>query len=78
MCPGAPDKDMESMKVMVNGEERVLERSLSLTEFLAQHRLNAKMVVVEHNRVIVPRERYDTVSLQDQDELEIVQMMAGG
>jgi thiamine biosynthesis protein ThiS len=36
------------------------------------------MVVVEHNYEIVPRERYDEIVLREGDNLEIVQMVAGG
>jgi thiamine biosynthesis protein ThiS len=36
------------------------------------------MVVVEHNGEIVPRDRYPDIILLDGDNLEIVQMMAGG
>jgi thiamine biosynthesis protein ThiS len=34
--------------------------------------------VVERNGEIVPRDRYSDTSIQDGDNLEIVQMMAGG
>jgi sulfur carrier protein len=66
------------MQLQVNGECLTLEKPVTIAEFLVAHNLNAKMVVVEHNRVIVPRERYDEALLQPGDELEIVQMMAGG
>lgn len=66
------------MEVTVNGETRSLKMPISISEFLDLYALNARMVVVEHNRVIVPRERYDEVVLHDGDEIEIVQMMAGG
>jgi len=66
------------MQLLVNGENRILEKQVSIAEFLTAHDLNPKMVVVEHNRIIVPRDRYAEVLLQDGDEIEIVQMMAGG
>ena len=66
------------MEVMVNGETRLLETPMTVAEFLKAHGLNPKMVVVEHNRVILARTWYDETTLQPGDELEIVQMMAGG
>ena len=66
------------MQLFVNGENRILDKSVSISEFLAAHNLNPKMVVVEHNRVIVPHDQYADVRLQAGDEIEIVQMMAGG
>ena len=67
-----------AMEVVVNGENRTLPKSMPISEFLVLHGLNAKMVVVEHNRTIVPREHYQVVMLKSGDEIEIVQMMAGG
>jgi sulfur carrier protein len=66
------------MELMVNGETRLLERSMSIAELLESHNLKPKMVVVERNRIIVPRELYDSTQLLPGDEIEIVQMMAGG
>jgi len=66
------------MELVVNGETREVERGLSIAEFLERHNLKPQMVVVERNRAIVPRERYASTILEHGDELEIVQMMAGG
>jgi len=66
------------MEVTVNGESRILEHPVSITEFLLRHNLKPQMVVVERNRAIVPRERYASTMLEQGDEIEIVQMMAGG
>jgi sulfur carrier protein len=66
------------MELLINGESRTVAEPMSILDLLAQHSLDAKMVVVEHNRVIVPRDCYDQVILEAGDEVEIVQMMAGG
>lgn len=64
--------------LLVNGEERQIEGSISIAQFLAAHKLHERMVVVEHNGEIIPRARYGDVFLCEGDTLEIVQMMAGG
>ena len=51
---------------------------MTIRELLASKGLHEKIVVVEHNSEIVPRERYDAVVVGADDDLEIVQMMAGG
>ena len=66
------------MQLIVNGEERQVEDTPTLGEFLALCALPSKMVVVERNGEIVPREKYDMTMLANNDVLEIVQMMAGG
>ena len=64
--------------ITANGERRELERDMTITEFLDLRGLQARMVVVEHNREIIPRDRYSETTIRDGDELEVVQMMAGG
>ena len=62
----------------VNGKRVDLDEPMTIAQFLASKNLHEKIVVVERNREIVPRERYADVVLGSGDELEIVQMMAGG
>lgn len=66
------------IELTVNGKTIALETPTSLADFLAARGLHEKMVVVEHNREIVRRERFGDILLQAGDEVEIVQMMAGG
>jgi sulfur carrier protein len=66
------------IRVFINGEEREIESDTTVLEFLQRHDLNPKTLVVEHNREILPRDRYAQVLLTAGDEVEIVRMMAGG
>lgn len=66
------------MELVVNGETRRLEGPMTIGQLLNAYSLKAALVVVEHNGVIIPRDRYDAVELREGDTLEIVQMMAGG
>jgi sulfur carrier protein len=66
------------IELTINGEVRTLAGPTGLSEFLAECGLHEKRVVVERNREIVPRHAYAEVILQAGDEVEIVQMMAGG
>ncbi len=66
------------MQLVINGEAREVEGTPTLGEFLTARNLLPRMVVVERNGDIVPREKYDETLLMASDVLEIVQMMAGG
>ncbi len=66
------------MELTVNGESRDVQGVQTIADLLALHNVQARTVVVEHNRDIIPRDRYADTRLQDGDRLEIVQMMAGG
>ena len=66
------------IEVTINGEERELEGSMTISELLADYNLKEKMIVVEHNYQILPRDQYGSTRVDAGDRLEIVQMMAGG
>lgn len=66
------------MQLIVNGEERDVAEVQTLGEFLVACALPSRLVVVERNGGIVPREKYAETPLVSGDVLEIVQMMAGG
>ena len=66
------------MKITVNGDSIELTQQISILDFLEQHNLKPQMVVVEHNRIIISRDKYGESILADGDNVEIVQMMAGG
>jgi len=66
------------MQLTINGKHVEIEQPLTIRELLASKGLHERIVVVEHNREIVPRDRYGDVIVVGGDNLEIVQMMAGG
>jgi len=66
------------VKITVNGEQRNLDQKVSLHEFLEQNKINLNVVVVEHNYVIVDREKWKDIALKDRDNLEILQFVGGG
>ncbi|MFQ3611412.1 MAG: sulfur carrier protein ThiS [Fimbriimonadales bacterium] len=66
------------MRVRINGTERDLPEPTTLLELLAERGIDPRTVVVEYNYEIIPRERYGEITLQEGDNLEIVQMVAGG
>lgn len=66
------------MQVRINGKERELPEPITLLQLLQERGVDPRMVVVEYNYEILPRERYSEITLQDGDNLEIVQMTAGG
>lgn len=66
------------MRVRINGAERELPESTTLLQLLRERGIDPRMVVVEYNYEIVPRDRYEQIVLREGDNLEIVQMTAGG
>lgn len=66
------------MKLTVNGESRTFESVATLTDLLAALGLDARAVVVEHNRAIVRRPTLAETPVRDGDTIEIVHFVGGG
>ena len=69
------------LTLMVNAETRVLDPApdpASLTAVIALLVNNPQLVVAEHNGVIAPRSRWDSIVVKDDDTLEIVTIVGGG
>ncbi|MFN3690929.1 MAG: sulfur carrier protein ThiS [Fimbriimonadales bacterium] len=66
------------MQVRINGKDYELPESTTLLQLLQERGVDPRMVVVEYNYEILPRERYGEITLREGDTLEIVQMTAGG
>lgn len=69
---------MSDLRLTVNGDPRSLAGPATLTDLLAQLRLDPRMVVVELNREIVRREFLSGRQLKDGDAIELVHFVGGG
>jgi thiamine biosynthesis protein ThiS len=67
------------ISLTVNGTARTVPAGTTLAQLLAGLELDPRMLIVEHNRVILrDRERYSTCSLASGDTLELVHFVGGG
>ena len=64
--------------LMVNGKPRDLDAPQDLLTFLKGHGVNLKHVAVGYNGVVLEKDRYPEVTLQEGDVLEIVRPVGGG
>ena len=62
----------------MNGKERDLRAGLTVRGMLESLELEPGMIVVERNREILTRSRYDEVEVRDGDRLELVHFVGGG
>jgi thiamine biosynthesis protein ThiS len=68
-----------TIALTVNGDRRTIAAGTSLSAYLASLKLDPRLVVVEHNRVILrDREAYPSIVLGAGDVLEIVHFVGGG
>ena len=66
------------MKLIINGEDRTFDGSLSLCSLVETLGMKADRVAIELNRQIFPRDRWNATHLTDGDRIEIVQFVGGG
>ena len=67
-----------SINVTINGEAKLLNGTMTLTEMLIFLGLDPKKIAVERNLEIVPRSTYALVEVSDGDRYEIVHFIGGG
>lgn len=70
--------EQATIKVQLNGKERVIDRGHTVRSLLSSLELNPGMVVVELNRDILERDRYEDFAVAEGDTLELVHFVGGG
>ncbi len=66
------------MRVTANGREFDVAPPTTVASFIRLRELDPRFVVVERNGEPLSRDRYDQVTLEDGDRLELVRAVAGG
>lgn len=62
----------------MNGEPLEIAGPITISALLADLRIDSRLVAVEHNLIVVKRDRYETVVVHGGDEVEIVNFVGGG
>lgn len=66
------------MQLQINGKTKELNDNITILQMLEELNLHPQRVAVELNREIVKRDRYNSLRLNDGDEIEILQFVGGG
>ena len=66
------------VRITLNGDSRVLERRMTITELLAELEIDPRRVAVERNYIIIKRDAYATTPVDNGDQIEIVNFVGGG
>ena len=65
------------MKIQLNGEEKDVSAT-TVAALVAELKLEARVIAVEHNLEVVSKSAYETTALNPGDRIEIVHMIGGG
>ena len=63
--------------VKINGEEKEIAGK-NLLEYLKEAGFEPERVVVERNLDIIPKEQFASVTIQDEDVIEVLRFVGGG
>jgi thiazole synthase len=66
------------IEIRLNGETHEVPASLNVAQLLEHFELPKDRVAVERNRMIVPKVQWETVTVGQGDELEVVHFVGGG
>lgn len=66
------------MKIVVNGEEKVIPGSMALSDLLGFLGLPDERVAVEVNLDVVPRTKWAKTPVAEMDRIEIIHFVGGG
>ncbi|HXF12920.1 MAG TPA: sulfur carrier protein ThiS [Terriglobales bacterium] len=66
------------MNLIINGEDRQFDSALTISALVDRLGMKPDRVAIELNRQLMPRERWATTQLADDDRLEIVHFVGGG
>ena len=64
--------------VFINGQPRQVREGEGILSLILQHRLDPKMIPVEHNQKALLRSEWDAQQLQHGDRMEFIRVVAGG
>lgn len=67
------------MKIIINGEEHVLEeKRATVIDMLKKYNLENARIAVEQNGNILMKEEWEQTLLSEKDQIEIVHFVGGG
>ena len=66
------------MQITLNGDKYEVAGPLTVTDLLVRLDIDARRVAVEHNLVVLKRDAFDRTTVQEGDEVEIVNFVGGG
>ena len=66
------------LRIMLNGDPHEVAGPLTVANLLARLEIDSRRVAVEHNLIVLKRDRFSTTLVQAGDAVEIVNFVGGG
>jgi sulfur carrier protein len=66
------------MRITLNGDPYQLDQPVTISELLAKLEIDPRRVAVELNLVVLKRPTFESTTIKEGDEVEIVNFVGGG
>jgi len=66
------------IKIKINGQDWEVPPETNILDLLSRFKISPRICVVEVNSEIVRRGEYNTRTLKEGDQIEIIRLVAGG
>ncbi|MEK9629603.1 MAG: sulfur carrier protein ThiS [Nitrospinota bacterium] len=66
------------MELTINGEKREIKESQNLADLVKELDIQAPNFAMALNQQVVPRSKYDSTPIKENDQVEIVHAVGGG
>jgi len=69
---------VNELQILLNSEKEILEKQITISEFLLAKGLNPETIIVEYNGTILKKQEWSNIDLRDRDQLEVLNFVGGG
>lgn len=69
---------MSKIKIILNGEEKILQHEMTISELIAQFELDCKKIAIEKDLEIINPDQFAKTVLTNGSRVEIVHFIGGG
>jgi sulfur carrier protein len=67
------------MKILLNNREEEFDRDfLTVSEMLELKKFSFRMRIIKINGILISKEKYDSVTIMDGDNVQMLYLMSGG
>jgi sulfur carrier protein len=71
-------QDNFAMELIINGDKREVKESQNLADLVKELDIQAHNFAIALNQQVVPRSKFDSTTIKDNDKIEIVHAVGGG
>ena len=66
------------LELTINGEQRKINKSQNLADLVKELDIEAPNFAIALNQQVVPRSKYESTPIKENDQIEIVHAVGGG